>query len=430
MSAAATQTSAALFVVWLGGSGGCRVQQLPQRKGSRAGLPTLLASLTLPSQPSSQAAHPPARTKRSCPRNPLPPAVLHGRADHRRGPLETPFPTGAPAPCLPSNRLAGIRRSHARLVGRPNIDRQRLPALHMSIQIRRANCTPLRPSTSLDSMGQWHENGNTFTPQSGPQHRLTIRTSSSSPPSGESIVRQSRLVTKGPWTQQEDAHLVDLVEEIGEQRWVVIASRLRTRSGKQARERWHNHLNPVLRKGPFSLEEEEKIEFFYSQLGSKWAEIAKHVPGRSDNAIKNYFNTSMTRRFRKNASISKTPTRHVMQRSISYQPYSLHSSAQKAQSSLDFTPPSISSRSIYTQHTPPKTPSPHSTLSTLTSSPLSESVVTPGICHAIRLPPPIWDASPPTYLQRRDLAPIMSRRTYSEPIPQTDTRMSLASILC
>ena len=86
---------------------------------------------------------------------------------------------------------------------------------------------------------------------------------------------------KGPWTPTEDRRLLQLVNELGAEKWVVIASRLGSRTGKQCRERWHNHVNPVLNKAPFSLEEEEAIERYYAEIGPKWAEIAKKLPGRS-----------------------------------------------------------------------------------------------------------------------------------------------------
>ena len=86
---------------------------------------------------------------------------------------------------------------------------------------------------------------------------------------------------KGPWTPSEDRRLLALVNELGAEKWVVIASRLGSRTGKQCRERWHNHVNPVLNKAPFSPEEEEAIERYYAEIGPKWAEIAKKLPGRS-----------------------------------------------------------------------------------------------------------------------------------------------------
>jgi hypothetical protein len=100
-----------------------------------------------------------------------------------------------------------------------------------------------------------------------------ILASSSSSPTTKPI--------KGPWTPAEDHRLLQLVNELGAEKWVVIASRLGSRTGKQCRERWHNHVNPVLNKAPFSLEEEEAIERYYAEMGPKWAEIAKKLPGRS-----------------------------------------------------------------------------------------------------------------------------------------------------
>ncbi|ORX97743.1 Homeodomain-like protein, partial [Basidiobolus meristosporus CBS 931.73] len=104
---------------------------------------------------------------------------------------------------------------------------------------------------------------------------------------------------KGPWTPEEDKKLVELVRELGAEKWVLIASRLSSRTGKQCRERWHNHLDPRIDKSPFTPEEEDLIFRLYAQMGSKWAEMSKLMPGRPDNAIKNYFNTTMQRKKRR-----------------------------------------------------------------------------------------------------------------------------------
>ncbi|KAF9348254.1 hypothetical protein BGX26_000314, partial [Mortierella sp. AD094] len=104
---------------------------------------------------------------------------------------------------------------------------------------------------------------------------------------------------KGPWTPEEDRQLRLLVNELGPEKWVLIASRLGSRTGKQCRERWHNHLDPTIDKSPFTPKEDELIFTLFAQLGSKWAEMSKLMPGRPDNAIKNHFNTSMQRKRRR-----------------------------------------------------------------------------------------------------------------------------------
>ncbi|KAK1641578.1 hypothetical protein QYE76_059383 [Lolium multiflorum] len=108
---------------------------------------------------------------------------------------------------------------------------------------------------------------------------------------------------KGPWTEQEDAQLVWFVRLLGERRWDFLAqvSGLR-RTGKSCRLRWVNYLHPGLKRGRITAEEERLILNLHAQWGSRWSRIARKLPGRTDNEIKNYWRTHM----RKMAQEEKT----------------------------------------------------------------------------------------------------------------------------
>lgn len=102
---------------------------------------------------------------------------------------------------------------------------------------------------------------------------------------------------KGAWSKEEDEALIAYIRDSGEGGWRSLpkAAGLQ-RCGKSCRLRWINYLRPDLKRGSFSPEEDKLIIELHCMLGNKWSLIASRLPGRTDNDVKNYWNTRIKRR--------------------------------------------------------------------------------------------------------------------------------------
>ncbi|XP_047969926.1 myb-related protein 306-like isoform X2 [Salvia hispanica] len=108
-------------------------------------------------------------------------------------------------------------------------------------------------------------------------------------------------VKKGPWTPEEDIILVSYIQEHGPGNWRAVPSNTGLlRCSKSCRLRWTNYLRPGIKRGNFNEHEEKMIIHLQALLGNRWAAIASYIPQRTDNDIKNYWNTHLQKKLGKN----------------------------------------------------------------------------------------------------------------------------------
>ncbi|KAI4300322.1 hypothetical protein L6164_033713 [Bauhinia variegata] len=156
-------------------------------------------------------------------------------------------------------------------------------------------------------------------------------------------------VKRGPWSPEEDAKLKDYIENQGTGgNWIALPQKAGLkRCGKSCRLRWLNYLRPNIKHGEFSEDEDKIICSLFASIGSRWSIIAAQLPGRTDNDIKNYWNTKLKKKLMGFSFIHSAQRKPHQATLLSVLQNSSSSSSSSLSSPLSF---SNSSNSYYTPH--------------------------------------------------------------------------------
>ncbi|KAJ0053015.1 hypothetical protein Pint_02736 [Pistacia integerrima] len=135
---------------------------------------------------------------------------------------------------------------------------------------------------------------------------------------------QDAEVRKGPWTMEEDLILINYIANHGEGVWNSLAKAAGLkRTGKSCRLRWLNYLRPDVKRGNITPEEQLLIMELHAKWGNRWSKIAKHLPGRTDNEIKNFWRTRIQKHIKQGEAFSAQCSEANEQASSSQMSYSI-----------------------------------------------------------------------------------------------------------
>ncbi|CAL6448581.1 unnamed protein product [Bathycoccus prasinos] len=137
-----------------------------------------------------------------------------------------------------------------------------------------------------------------------------------------------KVVLNSSWSKEEDEELIRLVAKFGTHKWSSVSRTMNGRVGKQCRERWNHHSRPGIRRGSWSTKEESKLIELHKVLGNKWADIAKGLPGRTENSVKNHWNATLRRKDETPSELRMYATTQTKGRGPIGRPRSRHNSPE------------------------------------------------------------------------------------------------------